>query len=240
MSAKDKILEGKFNYYNGENIYTEENFSVDREGGRKGNYIFHSEVLSRVKTGEFLKIYIKYEVNNAFDPVNINIVRQLGAKESVEDFSYDLKSKNVTYTFDSGKSTKYFEKVITSLPHVAAPCFLTSMIMVNQKKIDPVQRTSFTILTSSNIWEYESEFKEGEVYIELQELEPQNLVIDGNELKATHCKILQVDENGTINDLDHNIYLSKHFYIPYLANFGKDLKIEVETLKHYETRAEKF
>jgi hypothetical protein len=240
MSVKDKILEGKYNYFNGENLYTEENFHVEREGGRKGNLTFHSEVLSRVKTGEFLKIYVEYEVTSSFDPVNVSVIRQLGAKESKEEFQYNLKSKTITYIFESSGRPKYYEKTITALPHVAAPCFLTTMIMVNQKKLDPVQRTQYTLLTSQNIWNYESEFTEGEVFVELQELEPQNIVIDGNKLKASHCKILQVDSNGTVNDLNHNIYLSKHFYVPYLAKFGEDIKIEVEYLKHYETRAEHF
>jgi hypothetical protein len=240
MSVKEKILEGKYNYFSGGSIYTEENFRVEREGSRKGNLTFYSEVLSRVKTGEFLKIYIEYEVTSSFDPVNVSVVRQLGPKESKENFQYDHKSKAITYIFETEGKKKIFEKIITALPHVAAPCFLTTMIMVNQKKIDPVQRTSYTVLTSKNIWNYESEFTEGEVYIELQDLEPQTIIIDDNKLKATHCKILQIDGNGTIKDLDHTVYLSRHFYIPYLAKFGDDIKIEVDFLKHYETRAEKF
>ncbi len=237
MSIKEKVLEGKYNYYNQDQNYTEENFKVEREGGRQGNLIFYSEVLSRVRTGEFLKAYVEYEVTKSFEPINVKITRQLGAKESIENFNFDQKTKIITYSFESEGKTNYFEKVVNSKPHVGAPCFLTSMIMVNQKKIDPVQRTPYIIITSDNIWSYESEFQEKEIYIELQELEPKNLTIDGNKLKATHCKLLQVDDNGTIIDVNHEIYLSKHFYIPYLATFGENLKIEVEYLKHYETRA---
>lgn len=236
MSKLEKILEGKYNYFNKNQVYTEENFKVEREGGLQGNLLFSSEVLSRVKTGEFLKVYIEYRVTPKFDPVDVKITRQLGEKESSENFRIDSREKNVQYVFESNGKKHYHDKILTSLPHIATPCFLTSVIMINQKKLDPVQRTPYTILTSNNIWEFEKGFEEKEVYIELQELEPQQLTIDRIKLKASHCKILAVDENGTIATEGQDIYLSKYYYIPYKAVFSKDLHISIKTLKYYDEK----
>ncbi len=236
MSVKEKILEGKYNYFNEGHVYTEEIFHVERETGIQGNFFFNAEVLSRVKTGEFLKIYTEYEVNKNFDPVHVKITRQLGAQTSQEDFSIDLKTKVTHYKFTCDEKENRFEKILMSTPHIAAPCFLTSMIMVNQKKIDPVQRTPYTLISSNNIWKYKGPFFEHETYLELEELEPQKIIIDGNELKATHCKLLQVDSNGSINSAGRDIWLSKYYYIPYLAKFDKNLEIRIETLKNLESK----
>ncbi len=241
MSIREKIIDGKYNYFNKGNIYTEEIFNVQREGGLQGNLIFNSEVMSRVHTGEFLKIIVEYEVTKSFEPVNVRIVRQLGAKTSTEEYSINDKTKNYVYSFDNGgMRPHYYEKIMSHMNHIIAPSFVTSMLMVNHKKIDPVQRTPYQLISSENIWDYQGNFSEKEIYLELMELEPQNIQIDDNDLKATHCKMMQVDDKGTIIDDEQHIWLSKHFNIPYMAKFGNDFEIMVETLKNYENRAGKI
>ncbi len=240
MSVKEKIIEGKYFYLEKGNAYSEESFYFERESIMNGHLIINSEVVSRVKTGEFLKINTKYEVTKKFEPVKVEIKRQLGAKKSIESYLVDLKTKNYTYSFENGSRPKYFEKVLTQLPHIAAPSFITSTLMTNYKKIDPVHKTPFIILTSENTWTYESPFHEREVYIEMLDLKPVNIQIEGNKLSATHCKLFQVDENGRIIDDNQEFWLSKHFNIPYQAKFGKNLEIRIDTLKNHEDRAKKI
>jgi hypothetical protein len=240
MSIKEKMIEGKYNYFNKESLYTEENFQVEREQGLQGNLIFSSEVLSRVRTGEFLKINVEYVVSKKFDPVNMKITRQLGGKQSSEEYTIDQKTKNVVYEFNSDGKTHYFEKVVSQMNHIIAPSFVTSMLMVNQKKIDPVQRTPYSLISTENVWEYKGGFTEKEIYVELIDLEPQEIVIDGSKIKASHCKLMQVDSNGSIIDDSQVIWLSKHFNIPYLVKFGEDFEIRVETLKKFEEAAKKI
>ncbi|MBT4792429.1 MAG: hypothetical protein HON90_12730 [Halobacteriovoraceae bacterium] len=236
MSRTEKILIGKYNYFNSDQIYTQENFYVERIEGRQGELVFHSEVLSRVKNGEFLKINIEYQVSNKFDPMMVKITRRLGEKESTELFQINQKDKTYSYIFKNKQEVSSFERIITSLPHIAAPCFATSMIMVNQKKIDSVQRTPYTLLHSNNIWDYVGEFEEKTIYIEMQKLEQQSIMVNDIDLKATHCKLLSVNKNGSIIDDDHEIFLSKHYFIPYEAIFGKDLRISIETLKNLDRK----
>lgn len=239
MSVTEKIIEGKYIYLQNGQAYSEENFYIERETIMNGHLIINTEVVSRVKTGEFLKVNTKYEVTHQFDPTRVTITRQLGAKKSVETYQINHRDKNYTYSFENGGRPKYFEKVITQLPHIAAPSMVTSTLMTNQKKIDPVHKTPFTLISSNNIWEYEQEFQERELYIELLDLKPVQIMIEKNKLTASHCKMFQVDENGKIIDDNQELWLSKHYNIPYLAKFGKNLEIRIDTLKNFEDRAAK-
>lgn len=236
MSNRDKVIEGKFNYFLDGSQYTQEEFRVFKDANAKANLNFEAEVTSRVKTGEFLKVACQYRFTSKFVPIKCSITRSMGENTSEEIFLFDDKTKNVSYEFNANGKTKRHEKVITSKPHVAAPCFSLSMLMVNAKKIDPVQRTPYTLLSTQNIWDYHGPFVEQEIYLELQELEPIKINIDGKQLKATHCKILQVNDKGTIIDGGDDVYLSKHYYIPYYGKFKNDLTIKIETLKHYEDK----
>lgn len=239
MGDEIKILQGKYNYLSQNKIYSEENFKVFKEDGKNANFLFESEVLSRVKTGEFLKIYVKYKVTRNFDPMEISITRQMGDKESIESFTVDEKTKNYHYKFVGTESTQTFDKIFASRPHVATPAFLTSMMMTNQKRLDPVQRTAYNVITSQNFWNYDSPFEEKVIYAELQSLEPKEIEINKKEVKATHCKLLQ-DNMGTHSEDGHDVFLSKHFNIPYLAIFSPELHIQVDHLKSYEANMSQF
>ncbi len=239
MSYLEKLFDGKYIYTNNGQSYTEENFTIERELDLQSHLIFKAEVLSRVKTGEFLKLYITYEVTPSFDPVKVNIRRTLGPKESIENFDINLKTKNYVYTFKCGDINKSFEKIYTAKPHIATPAFSTSMLMVNQKKLDPVHLTHYNLLTTNNIWTYNGDPFENELYLQLQEIEAVKIEINQKELKANHCKLLTVNENGTIASQGHSIYLSKHYYLPYKSEFDNDLAIQIEYLKAYEDHMQK-
>lgn len=233
MNNYIKILQGKYNYTSQNKIYSEENFKIFKEEDRKLNYVFKSEILSRVKTGEFLKIYVTYRVNQHFDPINVEIERLMGQKESFEKFQIDPKTKNYHYILKGIDSTETYDKIISSRPHIATPSFLTSMLMTNQKRLDPVQRTTYTIVTSNNVWNFEEPFREKTIIAELQSLEPKDIIVNKKSLKATHCKLLH-ENQGTSTASGHDIYLSKHFNIPYLGVFSDDLRIEIDHLRSFQ------
>lgn len=240
MSFKEKLFEGKYNYLDGDKVYTQENFVISKEDKVQGNYEYQVEVLSRVKTGEFLKIFVEAEFNNAFDPLHYKIVRSLGHKESTEIFHVNQKDKIYNYTFIGDGGTHYYDKVVNGKPYIASPCFSLSTVMINAKKLDPVHRTVYSVITSNNIWEYEAPFTEKDIYMELQDLDQVPLDIGGKELSATHCRIVYLDDKGHILDHQDDIYLSKYNFLPYKAVFANGLKIEVEALKNYDQNRVKF
>jgi hypothetical protein len=236
MSVKEKLIEGKYIYYMHESPYSEESFSVSKDDRVQGNYYFVADIHTRVKTGEFLKINIQYTLTSSFEPLNVRIERRLGDKKSIEEYDIDQKTSNVSYIFSCDYDTKRYKKIVNGKFHFATPCFSLLMLMTHMKKIDSIHRTPYTIVTSNNIWDYEGPFSEEEVYVELQSLDPTMINVGGKDLKATHCKLLQVDENGTIATEGHDIFLSKYFSIPYKGVFGEDLIIQIDKLKNYETQ----
>ena len=240
MSFKEKLFEGKYNYLKDGKVYTQEDFTVLKEDKIQGEYTYNAEVLTRVHTGEFLKIFVEAEFMHNFDPLRYQITRSLGDKESVETFLINQKDKNYTYIFDGVNGKQQFEKIVNGKPHIASPCFVLSTVMINAKKLDPVHRTTYSVITSSNIWDYEKPFVEKDIVLELQDLEQVPLKVGDRELKATHCKVVYFDDKGQISDHHDDIFMSKYNYIPYKAKFSDGLEIEVESLRNYEQHRTKF
>lgn len=235
MKYQNKVIEGSYQYYQDGTSYSEENFKLLTEDKSQGNYYLKAEVLSRVKTGEFLKIISEYEFNHAFEPLNVSITRTLGDKESKESYLIDQKNKNVRYTFKDEDNSHKYEKIITGKPHFATPCFSGCMMMTLSRKIDAVHKTPYTIITSDNIWDYKAPFYEKEVFVELMSLDPRIIEIGGNELKTTHCKLIESKDYNASNS-GFDIYLSKYYSIPYKIVFSENFYIEVERLKHFENK----
>lgn len=239
MNNDIKILQGKYNYLNQNKLYSEENFRVYREEGRRVSHLFKSEILSRVRTGEFLKIEVSYRVTKHFDPLSVKISRRMGQKESTELFEINPKDKNVHYSFSSAHEEYTSNKIMSTRPHIATPAFLTSMMMTNQKRLDPVQRTSYSLINTENLWSYKGEPEERMVFAELQALEPQDIIVNKKPLKATHCKILHKNQ-GLSSEAGQDIFLSKHFNIPYLGIFTPDVEIRVDHMKSFDAELPSF
>jgi hypothetical protein len=235
MAFKEKLFEGKYTYYLGGKEYSQEDFEVLQEDKLQGNWFYNAEVLSRMKTGEFLRIHVQAEFTHGFDPLEYNVRRTLGDKESTETFSIDQRDKRVFYEFEGIDGVQRFDKIVNGKPHFATPCFSMSTVMINSKKLDPVHRTPYSIITSDNVWEYSGPFVEREIYMELQDLEQIPLMIGERELKATHCKMLQVDAKGSVMPESQDIFLSKYNFLPYKAIFTNEVEIVVDYLKNHES-----
>lgn len=236
MAFTEKILEGKFLYTKDGNQYSEELFTVEREDKINGNFTFSSEILSRVSTGEFLKVYVDYELTSLMDPLNVRIKRALGKNKSTERYYINQTDKIVSYTFD-GRSGYYdFEKVVNGKFTIGTPAFCTSAIMTLMRKIDPVQRTSYVVLSTDNIWNYQSPFKENIIFVELKSHEPVELMINDNELSATMCHFIEDDRDKAKTPPPASFYLSKHFNIPYKAEFPGGIEVIIDKLKVLEAK----
>jgi hypothetical protein len=237
MAFSEKILEGRYLYLKNSQQYSEENFTLEREDKNNGNYTFTAEILSRVSTGEFLKVMIDYEVTHQFEPLNIRIKRMLGQNQSTERYSLDSKEKILSYSFDGRNGHYEFEKSMTGRFHISTPAFCTSTLMTLFKKIDPVQRTAYNVISSSNIWDYNTPFHEHTIWMELKSPTPVELTINNKELQANLVHVIE-DENGQPKQgKDFSIfYLSKNFNLPYKATFGEDVEVVVDKLKILEVR----
>lgn len=230
MSFDEKLLDGKYLYFKDGAQYSEEVFKITKEDKSQGNYTFSSEILSRVATGEFLKVYVDYEVSHQFDPLNVRIKRSLGKRKSTERYILDPKERNLYYSFDGADGHNEMENVIAPKAHIATPAFLTAALMTKIKRLDSTQVTQYAIITSQNLWSYEAPFTEGQVYVDLKSLDPVELELNGNKISATHCTMFE----GEKNEFETDFFLSKYFNIPYQAKFPNGIEVRVDKLKTYE------
>lgn len=234
MEFQEKLIEGKYNYFKNNSLYCQEYFTLYHEEKKHGSYTFQVELMSRVNTGEFLKIYVDYELTHNFEPLNVRIKRHLGSNKSTERFSVDLKDKKLLYTFNGEGGFKEIERATSGKFHISTPAICTSMVMTHARKIDPVHRTPYEIISSDNIWSYESPYQEATLHIELMKLEPVHINVAGHDLQATHCNIYEMDKFNNPTAQGYPVYLSKHYQIPYLAEFADGIRVEVEELKSFE------
>ena len=94
MSFKEKLFEGKYNYLQDGKIYTQENFTVLKEDKIQGEYTYNAEVLTRVRTGEFLKVFIEAYWGFAFTP-NLSYNMNLKSVKEGKTLSCIVPTKNI-------------------------------------------------------------------------------------------------------------------------------------------------
>ena len=236
MSITEKILEGKYLFFKDENQYSEETFAISKEDSATGNYHYSSELLSRVPSGEFLKIKVNYLTTSSFQPVDVKIERSLGDSSSTEHYTIDQQTKQVNYNFFNAKGSHDFEKNISGRFHISTPAFVTSTLMTQMKKMNATQTTSYNILTTDNIWEYNGHFIESQIALEMKSISAVDIIVNDKELQAIHCLVTDnpTSEGKITESSAANFYLSKHFNLPYLATFPGNIEVKIDRLKILE------
>ena len=234
MTTKfNQVLDGKFVYSKNNQVYGEENFWLENQGSSRGDFLFGAEILSRSHNGEFLKIQVKYLTSYDFNPKRVEINRFMGERESAETFEIDEAQQAIEYFFFDGNNTHRETKSIKGVFQIATPSFASSLLVTQKKRLDTLQRSQYTVVSSENIWNYDSQLNQKEISIELVELDPVSIKVRDQNLKATHCSISSLD--GELSDVaaskkPEDIFLSKHYSIPYKGVFKDGVVIEIEKL----------
>ena len=225
-----QVLSGKYNYTKSKQIYCQENFIVKKSNNPKLKYLFRSEVLSRSHTGEFLKVEVDYCLNSAFMPQKVDIKRSMGEKVANETFLFDEAKHEIQYTFTNGEDTKQHSDRSSSLVQIASPSFATSMLVTMAKKLDPLHRVRFNLISSENIWKYEVPFEQNKFFLEIVGSQNQSMKLSGQEVSAIHCYLFQ-NESDEFNHKKQEIFLSKYYSVPYKGIFSVNIVIEIAELK---------
>ncbi len=234
MPENDSILlfEGSYFYFQKESNYSQENFQLIQAKDQE-SYWIRSEILSRIETGEFLKIKVHYDLNNHFIPNHVKIEKSIGNKYACETFLMDLASQELHYTFlDSNQQLHEYKRPISSKHFVSSPAFATSVTFLLSKKLDALGRTPIVLVSSTNDWTYEGPPTEKVIYAEMKTREMQDFKINNSTLMASHLCLYEFDSSHTIVEQPVNIYISKHFSLPYQMTQG-DQKIVIKNLKKH-------
>ena len=234
MSIDEKVLEGKYIFLKEGVQYSEESFEVLMDNSINGNYLYKSEILCRVPSGEFLKINVDFETSNSFDPLSVKVFRSLGDKTSTEQYKVDPKDKQVFYSFHGNSDEQTFERNISGKFHISTPAFVTSTLMTQMKKISATQKTLYNVLSTNNIWTYENHFQETAIELELKSLDAVEIKLNDKDLATMHCQIREATNENTKSAEAGDFYLSKHFNIPYKATFPGEIEVKIDRLKTFK------
>ena len=236
MPVKEELISGKYIYRKNGREYSEENFKIFHVENTQGNFFINSEILSRVSTGEFLKVQVDYELSREFDPFKLKIRRSLGRRQSVERYDVDPKNHNIRYSFRGDNSEESYEKIVNGKFFITTPSFCTSTMMTMGRRFDPLQKTQYHILSSRNILDFEEPFQEGHLIIEHVQAEQVEITLNNQNLKSTLIHLYKQNKNEMIQEERTPFYLSKHMNLPYRAKINDDVTIEVDNLRIHESK----
>ncbi len=230
MSTQAEILlEGSYLYYEKDLNYSQENFKLVHFLDNQ-TYHIYSEILSRIETGEFLKVIVRYEMNPQFHPVFVRIEKSLGNRYAQETFKVDLTAQELLYTFQNSKATQDFKKSFSAKHYLTSPAFATSAIFSLTRKFDPTGRTPVTFLGSTNDWDYERAPEEKVVFAEYKTRELADFKLNNAPLSASHLCLYEYDASSAATESPVEFFVSKHYGIPYQMIQG-DQKIVIKNLK---------
>lgn len=232
LQSTELILEGSYLYYEHDTNYAQEDFKLVHISDL-AQFHMHAEILSRIKTGEFLKMIVRYEMTNHFIPFLVHIEKSIGNKFVQETFRCDLNAQEVYYTFQTPKGKHEFKKPYSSKHYLTSPAFSTSALWTLSKKMDVTGRTAVTLVSSPNEWTYEGPPQDRVIYTEYKNREMEDYRLNNAQLSAAHLCLYENDLSAsTVGEVPANIYLSKYFGIPYQFVQG-DTKINIKSLKKH-------
>lgn len=223
------ILEGSYLYYRKEVNYSQENFKM-LHSPETQSYHVYAEILSRIETGEFLKIMVQYEMNNHFHPTQVRIEKTLGKRYAQELYQFDLHAQSLKYTFQTSEKSQEFTRPLSAKHYLTSPAFSTSAIFTLTKKFDATGRTAVAFLGSDNDWSYAKPPEEKIVYAEFKTREMPDYKVNNASLSASHLCLYEFDTSSAAVEAPVDIYVSKHFGIPYELVQGEQ-RIVIKNLK---------
>jgi hypothetical protein len=230
MSSNAEILvEGSYLYFNQEINYSQENFKLV-EFTDNSSFHIYSEILSRMESGEFLKIMVRFEMNAQYHPMFVRIEKSLGTRYCMETFKFDPQGQQLFYTFQNAQKSHEFKKLLNIKHFLTAPSFASSTIWTLSKKLDATGRTPLNLVSSPNTWDYENPPEDKLVFVDLKSRELQDFKINNSTLPASHFCIFGADSSSTQVELPVEVFVSKHHGIPYQMIHG-DQRIVIKQLK---------
>lgn len=227
----DLVLEGTYFYYHKESNYSEENFKFYQSSENQALTV-KAEVLSRVDSGEFLKILISYEMDNHFHPLQVKIERSIGNMYSQELYRIDPADQLLYYTFQNHEMTQEFTRSINAKHYIASPAVSTSALFTLSKKFDATGRTPINFISSDNEWTYSAPPTEKIVYAEYKFREISDFKLDGTNLPASQLCLYEFDSMNSYAEQPVDLFLSKHYSLPYQMGQG-DQKVVIKRLKKH-------
>lgn len=221
------LIEGLYLYAENNQQYAEEHFKVFSQQS-SDNFVFQSEILTRLQSGETLKIRVNFEFNPKFQVLYSEIEKSVANQIVVETFKVDPIKMQLLYKFKNQSEQHEFTKNLGAKHYLSSPAICTLGLFSLTKKFDPNGRTPVVFISSDNVMNYSHHPTDKLVFAEY--LGPSDIVLNNNELESTLIKLYEFDGHEKKENPATEIYLSKHYGIPYQLIF-ENKKIAIQYLR---------
>jgi len=231
MENLKTLVDGKYHYFEDDKNYAQEIFKFSQDTEKK-SYHLNSEIMSRIQTGEFLKIIVNYSLSHLYAPQELKITRTLGSQRSEETFTVQAKTQEVQYEFHDQVQKQSFSRSFAARHSLATPAISSMGLFTLTRKLELRSRAAINIISTNNTFEFEKGPSEKILYAELVAVELDNFKIEQTPYKPTHINLFQHDLSKAVQESPVELYLSKHFGIPYMVKSGNQ-KIIIKQLKRH-------
>lgn len=223
------LLEGSYLYYDHEVNYSQENFKLVHFPTEQLFHL-HAEVVSRIENGEFLKIIVRYEMNQNFFPSLVRIEKSIGNKYAVETYRIDSLHQDLHYTFEAAGQQQEYNRNINTKHYITSPAFSSSLFFTISKRFDQTGRSPVIFVNTPNEWTYVGPPTDKITYAEYKSREMPDFKLNNSFLAASHLCLYEHDSSSSVVELPVDFYVSKYYGIPYQMNHGHQ-KIIMKNLK---------
>jgi hypothetical protein len=228
-----KLINGTYTYYQEGKAYSEESFRVFHELD-ENYHVFETETMTRLHTGELLKLEVEYQVNQKFLPEVVTLKKTIGKTLVREVFTCNWTDHYLLYEIVTPDGVKKQKKEISGLYQISTPTVGLSLICTHGRKMNLYGRTRYVFVVSNNNWKYETPIEENDVYLELASNDPIPFTLKGKNLSGKKYNMYKHDSSDCFDEDPVVFYASKYFSIPYLVEIGDDIRIEVNNLSYNE------
>lgn len=226
----EKLFEGTYQYFQHKQNFGQEVFRVDRDE-ESDNYVYQSEILSRVETGEFFKLQVHYTLNPFNVVQKVFVERSLGIRWAKEEYLIDSTTQMLHYTFSTKESSHSVERHFNPKHFIVVPTFLTAGIFSLTKKIDLTARSPVTFLTTPNEWEFVSGPQDRILWFELKASNSEELSVGGEPMMCSKYMIFEEDSMSATSKNSATLWISKNYGIPVQLEENQGVSITATKFK---------
>lgn len=228
-----RLYRGAYEYISDGNNYMEEKFEVFKEKKTLENH-YEAELLTRVSTGEVLKVLVSFVINKEWLPQSVMITRTLGSNYVKERFTYTQRRNSLRYSYESPHNIK--EETLITPPKftIQTPSTACSMTFISSKKIDQTAENFYYAYVSPNGSIYKDNIYNKNMVIKRAKLgELTNISIGDTLVSATEYIVYDdLKEDSRARQKMH-AYISKHLMIPYKLYIDDKNYIQIKYLNDF-------
>ncbi len=215
-----KIYRGAYDYFDKNRKYAEETFEIFHDE-KNFIYLFKADVSGRAPNGEFLIINVNYKLTERFQPLSVQVKKNMGEHTTIEDYLFDYTQNSIMYKFVSNNMLGELNLSTKQGFHVSTPAVSTSLLFFRSKKFQNAAINNYRTLISDNQWDLSYNLRMDDISMERLSNSPLNINIKGQNISAIKYRLSRFEyeehagfkKESKPKSLD--IYLSKHLTIPY-------------------------